>query len=77
MIDAITQRQNSRNPFQCQRMSVSGFTTVSRSRHSTNRDKATSVRACRIIGTTRLHLPFQVQRQRFSQERVLCGELDM
>ena len=37
------QRQNSRKPFRCQRMSVSGSTMVSKRRHSTIRDKATSV----------------------------------
>jgi len=37
------QRQNSRTPFRCHRMSVSGFTMVSTRRHATIRDKATSV----------------------------------
>jgi hypothetical protein len=36
-------RQNNRNPCRCQRMSVSGLTTVSRRRQSRNRDSATSV----------------------------------
>jgi hypothetical protein len=35
------QRQNNRNPFRCQRMSVSAFTTVSKWRHSRKRDKPT------------------------------------
>jgi hypothetical protein len=37
------QRQNSRKPCRCQRISVSGFTKVSKRRHSRIRDKATSV----------------------------------
>ena len=37
------QRHHNRNPLRCQRMSVSGFTTVSRGRHSINHDKAARV----------------------------------
>jgi len=36
-------RQNSRNPFRCHRMSVSGFTTVRSRRRSISRDSAASV----------------------------------
>jgi hypothetical protein len=43
LLRVISERQNSRKLFRCQRMSVSGSTMVSKRRHSTIRDKATSV----------------------------------
>ena len=45
------QRHHNRNPVRCQPMSVSGFTTVSRRRHSRTRDKPT--RMMRVASAAR------------------------
>ena len=60
------QRHHNRNPCRCQRMRVSGFTTVSKLRQSTGDKRDT----CGVTGPTRLHLPFQVHRRQGE-----CGEI--
>jgi hypothetical protein len=69
------QRQNSRSPFRCQRISVSRFTRTSNDRHSRNRDKP--ARTIRVESSARWGFapPFLVQGELFSQEQILGREL--
>ena len=68
-------RQNSRNPFRCHRMSVSGFTTVRSRRQSISRDSAASVTRIASSGPSRLHMPLDVQRQLLAQKEIFGGEV--
>ena len=70
--------QNSRKPFRCQRMKVSGWTIVRARRHANRRESST--RVSRLASVTRRGFILRsryrancLRRKRFSAARAQCG----
>ena len=68
------QRQNSRNPWRCQRINVAGCTMAKAWRQSNQRAEPDQGEAGRSGGTLGLDVAFLIQGQLFTQKEVFCRE---
>ena len=68
-------RQNSRQPWRCHRISVSGLTTVRSARQSRNRERMSSAARVDALARRGLVAPLLIQRQLLAQEQILGRQL--
>src|SRR5262245_25389507 len=64
--------QSLRNPLRCQRISVSGWTTVRAFRQSKKRERWASVKRMELVAP-RLDLSLNVEAELFAEEQILGG----
>jgi hypothetical protein len=66
--------QNSRNPFRCHRIRVSGLTMISACRHSKNLASSAMVKRTASVARLRLFFRSRNKAQLLPQEQILSGE---
>ena len=65
--------QNTRNPLRCQRISVSGWTTVRALRQSKKREGWASVKRMELVARRGLIFSLNVEAELFAEEQILGG----